>query len=392
MSEPILMDMDEPEALRIGVDARLIGEPVTGIGRYTVELCSRLVETRHRWFLYTSRPPLRPGWERENLTLRAARFRSRAGRMLWAQTLLPWWARNDGLDLFWGATHRLPPWLPRRVARVVTIHDLVWRHAGETMRPTSRWLERTLMPRAVRAADRVLADSHSTAAALAAEFPDAADKVRVVHLAASPLAPPAPRESLSELGIVGDFILFVGTLEPRKNLPRLVEAYASLPSAARARARLVIAGGLGWGREDLAGTIARLGLRDRVVLAGYVDDGTLSTLYANALFLAMPSLYEGFGLPLLEAMSLGTPVLTSACSSLPEVAGESGLLVNPLEVQSIAQGLAALLLDDPLRQGLAAKSRSAAAGFSWDKTARETLAVFDEAIAARRAKLGRRAR
>lgn len=384
--------MSQTGPLRIGVDARLIGEPVTGIGRYTVELGRRLIESADRWFLYTPRPPLVGAWQQDNVRLRAARLHSRAARMIWSQTLLPWWARADRIDLFWGATHRLPPALPRRVARVVTIHDLVWRHAGETMRPTSRWLERALMPPAVRQADRILADSHSTAEALAAEFPRAAHKVRVVHLAASPLAPPGPREGLARLGVTGDYILFVGTLEPRKNLPRLIEAYASLPAAVRERARLVIAGGLGWGRQDLEGTVARLGLSGRVMLTGYVDDATLSTLYAHALFLAMPSLYEGFGLPLLEAMSLGTPVLTADRSSLPEVAGDAGLLANPHDVQSLARGLAALVQDDGLRKSLADKARATAARFSWEKTARETLAVFAEAVAERRARLAGGAR
>jgi glycosyltransferase involved in cell wall biosynthesis len=257
------------------------------------------------------------------------------------------------------------------------------------MRPSSRWLEAMLMPQAVRLADRVLADSHSTAHALASEFPQAAAKVRVVHLAASPLPVPCQRGALRDLGITGDYILFVGTLEPRKNLPRLLQAFALMSAPARARAQLVIAGGTGWGRDDLAGLIARLGLGNRVVLTGYVDEATLSTLYAYALFFAMPSLYEGFGLPLLEAMSFGTPVLTSACSSLPEVAGDAGMLVDPLDVQSIAQGLSALVLDDALRDGLAAHSKSNAAQFSWAKTAQQTLQVFEEAVTVRRHRLER---
>lgn len=370
--------------LKIGVDARLIGEPLTGIGRYTVELTRRLVEAPHHWFLYAPRPPQDTMWHRHNVTLRAARLSSRVGRMVWSQTMLPRWARQDGIDLFWGATHRLPQWLPAQMARVVTIHDLVWRHAGETMRTTSRLLERMLMPQAVRLADRVVADSHSTAQALASEFPDAVERIRVVHLASPPLPPPGPRDTLAGLGIAGDYVLFVGTLEPRKNLVRLLHAYAMMPAEARDRAQLVVAGGNGWGGEDLAGTTGRLGLTNRVVLTGYVADATLSTLYAHALFLAMPSLYEGFGLPLLEAMALGTPVLTSSCSSMPEVAGDAGLLVNPLDMRSIEGGLSALVLDDGLRRGLAAKTRFTAARFSWDKAAKQMLEVFAEAVADRR--------
>lgn len=372
--------------MRVGVDARLLSEPVTGIGRYTVELSKGLLD--HDWevFLYTPKLSVVGHWEYPNVQVRSGGFQGRLGKMIWSQTALPYWAAKDGVDLFWGATHRLPRYLPERIARVVTIHDLVWRYAGETMRPLSRLLEQRLMPDAIRLSDRIMADSHSTAEGIEAEFPAARGKVRVVHLGVTPMAKPDTFESLRQFCIDRPYFLFVGTLEPRKNLRRLLSAFSQLSADVRARAQFVIAGGKGWGRIDVQTLVSELDLRQDVVLTGYVTDEQLATLYAHARFLAMPSIYEGFGLPLVEAMSLGVPVLTSNGSSLPEVAGDAGLLVEPLDEAAIANGLRMLLTDDVLRANLAARAVGSAKRFSWQKAAAETMGVFREAVFERRSR------
>lgn len=370
--------------MKVGIDTCLLAEPVTGIGRYTAELTGELVKQAGRFFLYSARPIVVGNWQRANVTLRAARFRRRIGKMLWSQTCLPYWAARDGVDVFWGTSHWLPRYLPASVARVVTIHDLVWKHAGETMRPLSRWLERQLMPEAVRLADRIIADSVSTAKDLEAEYPQARGRIRVVHLAASSLPAPLGRDALAPLGIERPYFLFVGTLEPRKNLRRLLRAYALVDEAVRARHQLVIAGGKGWGGVDTHALVKDTGLEGQVVVTGYVDDKQLATLYAHARFLAMPSLYEGFGLPLVEAMAFGVPVLTSNNSSMPEVAGDAGVLVDPLDERSIAVGLLSLLTDEAHRERLAAKAGPSARRFSWQKAARETWTVLEEAVEERR--------
>lgn len=307
--------------------------------------------------------------------------------MIWAQSVLPWWAAQDNTELFWAPVPRLPRYLPERIARVVTIHDLVWKHAGQTMRPLSRWLNANLMPEAVRLADRVIAISEHTACDLLAEFPEAEAKVRVVSLGVSALSQPTPPEALHALGIEGPFFLFVGTLEPRKNLRRLLEAYASLPDSVRNGVQMVIAGGKGWGGVDVSAIAAQLNIGDRVRIVGYASDALLSALYAGALFLAMPSLYEGFGLPLVEAMAMGTPVLTSNCSSMPEVAGDAGLLVDPFDIRSISNGLLAMIMDHPLRRRLSEQAQATAARYSWGRAAEATLRIFDEAVQARKEKL-----
>lgn len=374
--------------MRVGIDARLLSEKVTGIGRYTAELTRKLVEQPGEFYIYSPQPVVAGSWRQDNVVLRSGNFRSRAGRMLWSQSCLPFWAAKDRVNVFWGTTHRLPRYLPDSVARVVTIHDLVWKHAGETMRPLSRWLEKKLMPEALRLADRVIADSYSTLNGLVEEFPESRDRIRVVYPGATELPEPLGFQSLADLGIDRPYFLFVGTLEPRKNLRRLLEAFSHINGTIRNKALLVIAGGKGWGGVDLDTLVRERGLVGNVLAVGYVNDAQLATLYSHALFLAMPSIYEGFGLPLVEAMSFGVPVLTSATSSLPEVAGDAGILVDPLDAFSIANGLMCMLGNDVNREQLAAKAKARAERFTWEKAARETWAVFQEAVAARQSRGG----
>lgn len=372
--------------MRIGIDARLLAEPPTGIGRYTTELSRELIALGGEFFLYMPKPSILDDWPQSNVHVRACNFRGRMGKMLWSQTVLPYQAAKDRVDVFWGATHRIPRYLPKSIARVVTIHDLVWKYAGETMRPLSRYVEKRLMPEAISLADKIISDSSSTATAIAEEFPKAKNKVSVIHLGPMPMPAPADRVSLLPFGIDRPYFLFVGTLEPRKNLQRLLGAFSHIPEHIRAANLLVIAGGKGWGGVNINQMLVDMKLTQHVIAMGYVSDSQLSTLYAHARFFAMPSLYEGFGLPLVEAMACGVPVLTSNSSSMPEVAGDAGLLVDPLDEESIANGLMRLLTDHVYHASLAAKAKASAARFSWLKAARESMAVFKEALHERQMK------
>ena len=372
---------------RIGVDARQLSTQLTGIGRYNLEILSRLVQMGHEWYVYSHREIELGKWGYPNVHVRTARLSHTYLRMLWSQSVMPWWAYTDQLDLFWSPLHRLPVFLPEKMASVVTIHDLVWKHSGDTMRPINRWLDSRLMPEAVRKSDRVIAVSASTARDIEIEMPFAYGKVRTIPLGNSVVGPPQPRAALSELGLDVPYFLFVGTLEPRKNLGRLLEAFSRLSTTEVGGAVLAIAGGVGWGGVDVDDLIHQWGLQGRVRKLGYVSDQQLATLYAHALFLAMPSLYEGFGLPILEALSRGVPVLTSDISSMPEVAGAAAVLVSPYSVDSISNGLATLLGDNAFRLQLASRAVASAARFNWDQAALETMATFEEAIAVRHEKI-----
>jgi glycosyltransferase involved in cell wall biosynthesis len=372
--------------MKIAVDARLLSRPLTGIGRYTLEMCSAVLKIEGVSLSLYSPSPIS---YKVRECLSSAQFREMNWRngflmQLWAESYLPLWAKRDKVDIFWGPAHRLPRLLSQAIPRVVTIHDLVWKHAGWTMHPATYFLEKVQMPWAVRNADMVITDAQSTLEALKQEFNICDANVEVIPLAAACDQDVAPFDSLAQLGINGSYFLFVGTLEPRKNLTRLLKAYSLLPDAVKLKATLVIAGGKGWGRVNLKKEVAELGLGNYVRLLGYVDDATLGALYAHAQFLAMPSIYEGFGLPLLEAMVYGTPVLAANNSSMPEIVGNSGVLVEALDTDSISSGLNQLITDDVLRMKLARNAVSNAARYSWEVSAKELVEVLDKVISHRR--------
>ena len=373
--------------MRIAVDASSLACAENGIGRYLGSVLDAMLAQagdRVEWLLYGRGAMAGATWP-ENVRLRSDRLPAHLGRISSLAASMPWWLEQDRPDVFWGPAHRLPLRVPGNVARVVTIHDLCWLKAPQTMRASTRRLDALLMPRALRAADRIVAVSRATAQQLREAFPDAAKKISVVHEAASRMPPPESRDLLAFLGICERYVLFVGTTEPRKNLRRLLRAFAQATSD-DPRIRLVVAGQPGWGAEEALRESENADLADRVLWLGRIDDGTLATLYRHAECLALPSLYEGFGLPLLEALSHGTPVLTANNSAMPEVAGDAGLLVDPEQVESIADGLRRMLFDAPLRDSLASRATVQAARFSWDKAARETLAVFEQAAIARGAR------
>jgi glycosyltransferase involved in cell wall biosynthesis len=368
--------------VKIAVDASALGSG-GGIGRYLQQVLSRAQGgpgPRHQWTLHVS--SLQPGLdEMEQQPLGGAGGHARRIAALFGA--LPWRTWRAAPDLFWGPAHRLPLVLPAHVARVVTIHDLCWLRAPATMRAVTRGLDRLMMPASLQRADRVIAVSRATRDDLLAYFPALAGRLVHVPLAAASLPPPEPRERLPW---TGRYVLCVGTLEPRKNHHGLVDAWASLPESIRGSTTLVLAGARGWGGIDPVALAQRC--HGRLYWLEHVDDGLLATLYHHAECMALPSVYEGFGLPVLEALAHGTPVLVGDNSSLPEVAGPAGYRVDARDPAAIARGLETLLGDAALRGRLAGAARQHAALFSWESTARATLAVFDEALSARQERVG----
>jgi glycosyltransferase involved in cell wall biosynthesis len=331
-----------------------------------------------------------------DLTLFHARF-DRSGPEPWMEgfrvVALPWSVRR--LYLSWTALRRPP--LPDPIARaavvhsptpvaappvrpgqrlVVTVHDLAFLVHPELF--TARWrlLHRAGLLRAVRAAHAVVVPSRHTARDLLRRTRLDSARLHVVPLAASP---PRPRpqaeleEALARLKVPRPYLLSVGTLEPRKNLVRLVRAYRRV--APRLPHALVLAGPMGWRPQPLLRAVAEGGA-GRVVLTGAVSEGDLDALYRGAQAFAYPSVYEGFGLPVLEAMARGVPCVVSTSSSLPEVAGEAALLVDPRSVAGLAEALERVLTDRDLADRLREAGLARAAQFSWEETARRTLDVY----------------
>lgn len=276
----------------------------------------------------------------------------------------------------------------RGVPVVVTVHDLALLRFPELGTSSLRRLV-ACTARAARAARLVIAVSQATARDLRESLGIPAEKIRSVGLGCDARFRPVPdsperRAVLARYGITEPFVLHVGTSEPRKNLPALVDAYARLRATrAGLRQRLVLAGPRGWGHADLQRAVAASGAGGYVDFVGCIDDADLPAVYSAADLFAFPSLYEGFGLPVLEAMACGTPVVTSTAGALPEVAGNAARFVDPSNPEMLAALLGELLADPVQRGALAERGRRNAERFTWERCARETFAVYEEAVGLR---------
>jgi glycosyltransferase involved in cell wall biosynthesis len=273
-------------------------------------------------------------------------------------------------------------------ASLVTVHDLGYLHFPQAHPWQQRFYLDLSTRWSVRVSAHVLADSAATKADLVARYGTPPDKVTVAYPGRdetmSPVLDPAEIEAVkARHGIVGDYFLYVGTLQPRKNLARLVKAFAALkpdasPAPAERRTLLVLAGKRGWLYDDLFKLVSRLGLDGRVLFPGYVPDEDKAALMGGALAFVFPSLYEGFGLPVLEAQACGCPVITSTTSSLPEVAGDGALLVDPRDTRAIAMAMERVASDLALREGLIERGLAHVRQFSWTACARIVLGAVEQ--------------
>ncbi len=358
--------------MKIAVDARPLAQPLTGIGIYTASLLEQLLATEHLWCLYSDGPLAAGPWtDHPRVLIRHGQASPRSLQSLKiANWEFPRWSKRDKVDVFWSPRHHLPFLLPRSLPAVVTIHDLVWRRFPETMPWQARVLEWAAMSVSIARAQQVIAVSQFTADELAHFYPAAAGRCSVVHLAARRLS------AVSVAADASPYFLFVGTQEPRKNLEVLLQAVALLPATHQ---RLLVAGAPGWGGIDAKALATELGIADRVEILGYVDDRRLAELYAGATALVFPSIYEGFGLPVVEAMSRGIPVIVSDRASLPEVAGDAGIVVATDSPQGLAAAMEKLATDETWRTGCAARSQQRSRDFSWERAAQQTLAILEAA-------------
>ncbi len=299
-------------------------------------------------------------------------------RILWEQLAVPELVRRQGLDL-WHATVNVAP-VAGRCPAVVTVHDLSFLRYPEAFPVLQRLYLRTQVLRSLRAARRVIAVSAATGQDVMALAGLPAERIDVVPNgvdAAFGVAPAAEVAAFrARRGLPERYILHLGTLEPRKNLVRLVRAFGRVRVADLADVKLVLAGGKGWDYANIYQEVSRLGLEAEVVFAGYVADEELPWWYRGAAVFAYPSLMEGFGLPVLEAMACGVPVVTSNVSALPEVAGEAALLVDPTDEEALAEALRAVLSDGGLARELGVEGRRRAVRYRWERTAEETAAVY----------------
>jgi glycosyltransferase involved in cell wall biosynthesis len=359
---------------RIGVDARPLCHPGTGIYRYTLEILKRVCGYGGEWFLYSPQAYDRSALLRPNIHHRIAGVPSWLRASQSAQVFFPIWVKRDQLSVFWGPRHQLPLFLPPGIRGVVTIHDLVWKKYGETMRFPGKQIDGYLMPKAMRRADIIVAVSDFTRHELHRYFPEITTPVKVVP-GASHL-----KRKMGRSAPDGDgnepYFLFVGTMEPRKNLPVLLSAYKEYAQLCTAPVHLKIVGGRGWGGVDANELVRQLALEAYVTVVGKVTEQELCRLYSQAYALVMPSLYEGFGLPVVESLSMGIPVITSRDSAMSEVAGSAGLYIEPESIQDVAGALLKMTNDQALYAKLRQRTCEEAGRYDWDRSAREMADIL----------------
>lgn len=364
--------------MRISIDATGLGGPKTGTTVYLAEILSVWGQDHsidHEFVIFATEkaiPNLSAcGLDRRFRFVMAPSHRHL--RVLWQQTVMPWQIARLRVDVHWGAGFVLP--LVSGKPMVLTVHDLTFQLFPEV----HEWIKRYYFPAMIKAAvgkaRAVIAISESTSEDLHRLLPASRGKTAVTLLAARSLGESTPLTPTRHPDGDG-YMVFVGTVEPRKNLTRLVTAWQSLAPAIRGKAKLVVAGATGWMVDELVG---RLNSADAIEFRGHVSDRELADLMHGAMAFLYPSLYEGFGLPIVEAMAYGIPVLTSNVGATREIAEGAAILVDPNSVDSIRAGLARLLTDPGLRESLTALGRERAGAFSWTKTARETLDIIEKA-------------
>lgn len=368
--------------MRIGIDAIPLVAAKTGIGHYTDALADSLARIHHDHQYTLLSPfdfefPLREGTP-TNLSKMFFPVRSifRHWWMVGSSALM----QISPFDVFHGTNYCIPVFAP--CPTVVTVHDLSLFHQSHTHEDDNVRRGMRRIPVMIKRASMIIAPSEWTRQEVLARFSIPPDRIRVVAEAARegmvPLPPEACQEVLERHRLRRPYLLYVGTIEPRKNLPLLLRAYQKLLTTTPHRPQLVIAGGKGWKYEEVFGLVDQLQLQEQVRFLGYVDDRDLPALYSSTACFTYPSVYEGFGLPPLEAMACGAPVITSDASSLPEVVGKAGLMHPATETEALTAGLARILGENGLSQHLREAGLARAAQFSWDRAARETQAIYDE--------------
>jgi len=366
--------------LRIGIDYTAAVRQGAGIGRYTRELVRALAEldrgNDYVLLAATGRQGQEPGEWPPNFRVRSVPISDRVLAILWHRLQLPLWVElaTGPVDIFHSPDFVLPP--VRHARTLLTVHDLSFMRHPECADANLRAYLNKVVPRSVHRADLVLADSQNTKDDLVELLGVAPDRIEVIYPGVEERFRPIEDQALLEkvrrrYNLPPRFVLGLGTLEPRKNFPCLIKAYSSLVTRYPSL-QLVIAGGKGWLYQEIFATVERLGLEAQVIFPGFVADGDLNL----ADLFVFPSLYEGFGLPPLEAMACGTPVITSNASSLPEVVGQAGLMVEATDVEALAEAMKRVLEDDALREGMIAKGLEQAREFTWEGAAAKLLSLY----------------
>jgi glycosyltransferase involved in cell wall biosynthesis len=317
------------------------------------------------------------------VTTRELRFRERMMNVIWQRLQLPMPAdlATGPVDVFHAPNFVLPP--VRRATSVLTVHDLAFLIHPECADERLRAYLEQSVPRSAARADLIVTDSENTRNDVICLLDIDADRVFVVPGGVDPAFTPANEERVAQVraaySLAQPYIMAIGVIEPRKNLPRLIDAFTRFRVRTGASHQLVIAGGKGWLCDDTFRQAERSAFPNEIRFTGYVPDQDLIALYSGAEVFAYPSLYEGFGLPVLEAMACGAPVMCSNTSSLPEFAAGAALLVPPEDPEAMADALESICTDPEQRSTLRSQGTARAAEYTWERSARQLLDVYERA-------------
>ncbi len=382
----------KPKPLRIGIDCRTMLNPISGeragVGHYTFHIVRALLEVDrvNEYVLYFDhRMPraVTDNFENSNVEIRCLPF-SKYSRLLpfaYSHLLLAAWLSRDQLDVFHATANVMPLSYNRQT--VVTVHDLAIYEHPEWF-PTQIASTKLLVPQTLRKATRIIAVSQTTKRDLRELFGIPGQKISVVYEAADTTLlklKDRAADVRQEYDLPAKYVLYVGTIEPRKSLTTLIQAWQRLammrPGVVK-NAKLILAGGSGYKSEELVELLRTLNVPS-IKYLGYVPHNHKILLMKNASAFAFPTLYEGFGLPVLEAMQLGVPVITSDVSSIPEVTGKAATLLRPEDVEGFARTMKDILSKPAMANKMSAAGKKQAKKFSWTKAARETLKVYRDA-------------
>lgn len=369
----------------------LIADKITGIGwceaGQTMKLAELYPEHRFEYSFFADR---RGNAVRQikqfsgrKIGLNTSCFPKKLYRLLSVMLPVPYSAffgkRSDITHFF---NYIIPPGVKGKT--VVTVHDMVYKAFSETVRGRTRFMLDAGLKKSLRRADIVVTDSEFSRSEIVKYFPWCEKKLRVVPCGVDTekFRPCDDKQKIADvkaaLGIEGEYFLYLGTIEPRKNLERLITAYSAFSKKTGDPPKLVLAGGKGWLYDGIFARVKALGLENSVIFTKYVPSGDMNALMCGALAFVFPSLYEGFGMPPLEAMACGVPVLVSGEASLPEVTGDCAVIVDPYDVKSIANGLYRLYRDEDLRRDLGRQGVERAKEFSWERSARMLYNIYKE--------------
>lgn len=369
--------------MKVAYDSRSLSDNIAGIGCYHKYLIDHIKDKDETAILLLCSNKVIKYKESTNIKkVITKNYIMRFNSNIWFQFALPYILKKNKVDLFHGITFLQPMFI--NVPSVVTVYDTVLKLYPETMHWKNSLIQRALLRTSLLRSFRIIAISENTKRDIIKYFGVEQEKIKVIYLGAGKEFSPQKNEKdktiLDKYNLSPGYILTVGTLEPRKNLIRLLNAYKMLVANEDSMPNLVMVGGRGWLKEDINKIVDSLGLREKVVFTGYIPDSDLPALYRNAGVFVYPSLYEGFGLPPLEAMACGTPVVASNTSSIPEVVGDAGLLADPYNPAEIARAIAFVLKDNDLSARLERAGLIRSGMFTWDKTAQETIKLYREVI------------